>query len=202
MAWISNALAYVAIQTLVPIIPTLTRSAHLPTPALGAAASSMWAFTRTVSFILILRWTSWHYSVRHLLAFQILLVISFFLAMQLPHLGLPPDALLPVFLLLQVGFGAATAFAYTSSLYYAMHVSKGAGGHAGLHEALIGIGIAIGPTIGAIAGAGSGPDRLSRVAYSVTALLVLGTLAILLMGLTAPRMARAARGDTVGAGRK
>jgi MFS family permease len=49
-AWISNALAYVAIQTLVPIIPTLTRSAHLSTPAAGAAASSMWAFTRTVRF--------------------------------------------------------------------------------------------------------------------------------------------------------
>jgi hypothetical protein len=173
------------------MIPTLTRNAHLPTPALGAAASSLWAFTRTLFFILILRWTSWHYSVRYLLGFQVLLVVTFFMAMRMDHMGLPANAVLPAFLFLQIGFGAASGFVYTSSLYYAMHVSRGAGGHAGLHEALIGIGFALGPTIGAIAGAGTSHDHLSRVAYSVTALLVLGTLAMLMLGYTAPRIAKA-----------
>jgi MFS family permease len=185
MAWIGNALAYVAIQTLIPIIPTLTRTIHLSTPAMGAAAASLWAFTRTIFFIIVLRWTRWHYSIRCLLGFQVMLAVTFFLAMRLDHLGLPTSAVLPVFLLLQIGFGAAVGFTYSSSLYYAMHVSRGKGGHAGIHEALIGFGNAIGPTIGAIAGTGASQDPLSRVAYSVTAILVLGTLAMFIMGSTA-----------------
>jgi MFS family permease len=187
MAWIGNALAYVAIQTLIPTIPTLTRSVHLATPAMGAAAASVWALTRTIFFIIVLRWKRWHYSIRYLLAFQVMLAITFFLTMRLDHLGLPPNAVLPAFLLLQIGFGAAIGFTYSSSLYYAMHLSKGKGGHAGLHEALIGFGIAIGPTIGAIAGAGTVRDPLSRVAYSVTAILVAGTLGMFAMGSTVAR---------------
>jgi MFS family permease len=185
MAWVGNALAYVAIQTLVPVIPTLAHNLHLSTPAIGASVSSVWAFTRTLFFILVLWWTSWHYSIRYLLGFQVLLAVTFFLAMRLDHLGLPSPTLLPVFILLQAGFGAAVGFTYSSSLYYAMHVSRGKGGHAGIHEALIGFGIAIGPTIGAIAGPGTSTDPLSRVAYSVTAMLVAGTLAMFAMGLTA-----------------
>jgi len=189
MAWIGNALAYVAIQTLAPMIPTLALRAHIATPANGAAIASVWTLTRTLFFVLVLGWTSWHYSVRYLLGFQALLVVSFFTTMQLDNLRLPPTAVIPVFMLSQVAFGVATGFVYTSSLYYAMHVSRGGGGHAGLHEALIGIGIAIGPTIGAIAGTGQGEQTVARVAYSVTAMLALGTLLMLLMGLKAPKIA-------------
>lgn len=189
MAWVGNAMAYVAIQTLAPMIPTLARNAHIPTPALGAAAASAWTLTRTLFFVVVLRWTSWHYSVRYLLAFQSLLVLSFFTAMRLDHLGLPATAVIPIFMLSQIAFGVASGFVYTSSLYYAMHVSRGAGGHAGLHEALIGMGIAIGPTIGALAGAGQGAHSLPRVAYAVTTVLVLGTIVMVLMGVQAPRLA-------------
>lgn len=188
MAWVGNALAYVAIQTLVPMIPTLAHRAQIPTVAMSAAAASAWTLTRTIFFVIALRWISWHYSVRYLMAFQALLVLSFFTAMQLDHLGLPTKAVIPVFMLSQIAFGMASGFVYTSSLYYAMHVSQGAGGHAGLHEALLGIGIALGPTIGAIAGAGHGHDSLPRVAYAVTALLTLGSIIMLLMGINAPNV--------------
>lgn len=71
-----------------------------------------------------------------------------------------------------------------------MHTSEGSGGHAGFHEALIGMGIFLGPAIVALAGGGGGnvgpgleqpAAALTRIGYSVAAVLTLGALVMWIM---------------------
>jgi MFS family permease len=168
MAWVGNALAYVAINVLIPVMLRLATESGVTDLAAAGAITSVWSFTRFAAFGLVWWWVGWHYNVRWLLAAQFALALTFF-AMLTWHWA-------PALVVAQILFGLATALVYSSSLYYAMHVSDGHGGHAGLHEALIGLGIAVGPTIGALAGTGElGPAALWRIAVGVTALLLLGT---------------------------
>mgnify|MGYP001545440625 CR=1 FL=1 len=168
MAWIGNALAYVAMNVLIPVMLLLARQASAGELAAGAALTSLWTFTRVVGFAIAWFWTGWHYKARWLLAAQVGLAASF-LCMFTLHT-------LPVLILSQLLFGASAALIYSSALYYAMHVSSGHGGHAGFHEALIGMGICLGPTIGALSGSGDlGQVALHRIGIGVTVILVLGT---------------------------
>lgn len=179
MAWIGNALAYVAINTLIPVIPTLTTNAGVTDITLAAAISAIWPLARFAGFALSWAWRGWHYRPGILLAFQTLLTLAFFGMMHMNYIiptdaGASPALRLTYFIAVQTLFGIAVAFVYASSLYYAMHVSSGAGGHAGIHEALIGAGVALGPTIGAIAGTGA--DTLPRITFAVTGVLLTGTV--------------------------
>jgi phosphoribosylglycinamide formyltransferase-1 len=148
MAWMGNALAYVAANVLLPVKMRLAGEAGIVDLATAAAITSVWGFLRVFGFIALWKWSGWHYRVRWLLGAQITLWLSFVLMMVINTQ--------PMLVAMQVVFGLATAMLYASSLYYAMHVSDGHGGHAGIHEALIGLGICIGPAVGAIAGAGLG----------------------------------------------
>jgi len=177
MAWIGNALAYVAINVLIPVIPTLTKVAGFGSLAAGAAIASLWPLSRTAGFGIAWYWKGWHFKVRWLLAAQATLTVCFALLLLRPN----PLTLVCT----QIVFGLATAFVYASSLYYAMHVSDGAGGHAGMHEALIGVGIAIGPAIGALAGTGS--DSTTRIGGSVSLVLALGIGAMALLAVRRPQ---------------
>ena len=178
MAWIGNALAYTGINVLIPLMPTLAAKAGVTALAAGTAIGSIWSLARFAGFALAWYWSGWHYKVRWLLAAQVALAACFFLMVALPHPGILVAG--------QILFGLAAAFIYASSLYYAMHVSSGAGGHAGIHEALIGLGIAVGPTLGALAGTGA--QSTGRIAWSVSALLIGGAL---VMGAVAWRRPKA-----------
>jgi MFS family permease len=174
MAWIGNTFAYVAINVLLPVKAALATEAGLTNLTAIGIITSVWGFTRCAGFFITWKWSGWHYKTSWLLAAQFTLAITFFLMLILHN---------PLILILtQILFGLATALIYSSSLYYAMHVSDGHGGHAGLHEALIGVGIAVGPAIGALAGAGElGPAALLRIALAVTLLLLLGATAMTLL---------------------
>ena len=91
--------------------------------------TSIWTLARFGGFALMWRWTGWHYKARWLIGAD-RIAASFFIMLRF-HVP-------AVFLAAQVVFGLAAALIYSSSLYYAMHTSSGAGGHAGIHEALSG----------------------------------------------------------------
>ncbi len=169
MAWIANALAYVAINVLIPVMLRLADLAGVKDLAAAGAITSVWPFMRFAAFGIVWVWAGWHYKARWLVGAQGALAVTFSLMLTVHTL--------PVLLAAQVVFGGAVALIYSSSLYYAMHVSSGHGGHAGFHEALIGMGVAVGPTMGARAGAGDmGREAVWRIGVGVTVLLAAGSI--------------------------
>lgn len=178
MAWLANAMAYVAITVVIPLMPTLADKAGVRSLAAVGLFQSPWALLRFVGFILMWKWTGWHYSVRWMLGAYVALAATFAVMLLSP-------ANIVIFLTAQAIFGIAIALLYASSLYYAMHVSKGAGGHAGLHEALIGAGVAIGPMAGALAGTGA--QAIPSITLAVCGVLALGFIGLAIMGARASK---------------
>ncbi len=141
MAWLANPFAYVAINTVILVIPDLARQFQLSATQAGVFCS-VWFFTRFVAFAVLWRWTGWHYRFRWLAGSFVALVAGFLLLLLATQLWLVVAA--------QVLFGAATGLIYYSSLFYSMDVGEASQGeHGGLHEAAIGAGICLGPAIGA-----------------------------------------------------
>lgn len=143
LAWLANPFAYVAMNTVIPLIPDLAARLGLSTAQAGFVAS-VWLFARLSAFTLLWRWTGWHYRFGCLLAAYVTMVGSF--------LGLLLGANLAVIVIAQVAFGLAVGLIYYSSLFYAMDVGgETQGEHGGRHEALIGLGIFAGPAVGTAA---------------------------------------------------
>lgn len=143
MAWLANPFAYVAMNTVIPLIPDLAARFELST-ALAGFVASVWMFARLAAFALLWRWTKWHYRFGWLLASYVAMVASFLALLIGPNLA--------VIVVAQIAFGLAVGLIYYSSLFYAMDVGgETQGEHGGMHEALIGIGIFAGPAAGAAA---------------------------------------------------
>jgi predicted MFS family arabinose efflux permease len=140
MAWVANPFAYVAINTLIAVIPGVARRLELSTMAAGFCCS-VWCFARLGAFALLWRWTAWHYRFRWLLLAYLALVGSFG-AVVLAHS-------LATLVLAQLVFGGAVGLIYYSSLFYSMDRSETKGEHGGIHEAAIGLGNCAGPAVGA-----------------------------------------------------
>ncbi len=177
MAWLANGLAYTAIYVLFPTMTQLAKMAYqnatgvVATAAVAGFITSVWFVTRFLGFGLTSIWTGWHYKVPWLLGPLALLAVTFCAMLTVHNL--------PAFLGLQILFGFAAALVFSGSLYYAMHVSSGHGGHAAFHEAVVGIGTTLGPVIGALSGTGElGDAALTRIAIGVTAIIILGMAAI------------------------
>jgi MFS family permease len=182
MAWIANAMAYVAINVVTPVLPTVVRISGVTAALATAVIVSSWSLMRSVGFVITWRWTGWHYSVRWLLGAFAVMGLSFATILVYP-------GNIPVLLAAEAVFGLTIALLYSASLYYAMHVSSGSGGHAGIHEALIGLGIGIGPTAGALAGASGGGQDSGRIApgtiLAVGGVLTAGFIALCVLGAKA-----------------
>ena len=141
MAWLANPFAYVAMSTVIPLVPDLASRLGLSTAIAGFVAS-VWMFARLFAFALLWRWTAWHYRFGWLLASYLVMVASFMALLLGPNLA--------VIVVAQIAFGLAVGLIYYSSLFYAMDVGgETQGEHGGIHEALIGIGIFGGPAAGA-----------------------------------------------------
>jgi predicted MFS family arabinose efflux permease len=142
MAWLANPFAYVAMSTVIPLIPELAARLNLST-ALAGFVASVWMFARLFAFAILWHWTAWHYRFGWLLASYLVMVASFLALLLGPSLV--------VIVVAQIAFGLAVGLIYYSSLFYAMDVGgETQGEHGGIHEALIGIGIFGGPAAGAI----------------------------------------------------
>ena len=142
MAWLANPFAYIAINTLIAVIPGVARRLELSTMAAGFCCST-WCFARLGAFAILWRWTEWHYRFRWLLLAYLGLVGSFGAVVLAPNLV--------VLILAQLVFGSAVGLIYYSSLFYSMDRSETKGEHGGIHESAIGIGNCAGPAVGAIA---------------------------------------------------
>jgi predicted MFS family arabinose efflux permease len=169
MAWVANPFSYIAINTAIPLIPGLARRFEL-TPALAGFFCSAWMFSRLVAFVLLWRWTRWHYRFRWLILAYLLLLASFIALLLAPHFW--------AVILAQLVFGWAVGLIYYSSLYYSMDTSDTKGVHGGVHESAIGLGIFAGPAVGAAA-LRCFPAQAQASTWAVSAILVLGFATLL-----------------------
>lgn len=164
MAWLANPFAYIAINTFIPMLPTVAARFQL-SPMFAGFACSLWCFSRLGTFIALWLWTDWHYRFRWLMTACGLLVVSFAVILIVPSLA--------VLLMAQIFFGAAIGLIYYSSLFYSMDVGEAKGEHGGIHEAAIGVGNCIGPAVGA-ASLQFLPQHANSGAIAVSALLLCG----------------------------
>jgi len=175
MAWLANPFAYIAVNTLIAVIPGLAARLHL-SPMLAGFICSLWCFARLGTFLMLWSWTGWHYRFRWLVTAFGLLVVSFAAILIVPSLA--------VLLLAQIFFGAAIGLIYYSSLFYSMDASEIKSEHGGIHEAAIGAGNCLGPAVGA-ASLQWVPQYANSGAIAVSALLLLGLGALLTIWKTA-----------------
>jgi predicted MFS family arabinose efflux permease len=165
MAWLANPFAYVAINTVIAVMPGIGEKLALSPTRVGLFCS-VWMFARLGTFALLWQWRGWHYRFRWLLTSFVLLVGSFMLLLLATQLWLV--------VLAQVFFGFATGLIYYSSLFYSMDVGgETQGEHGGMHEAAVGIGIFAGPAVGAAALQFS-PMHSSNGVFAVSILLLAG----------------------------
>lgn len=177
MAWLANPFAYIAINTLLAVLPGVAAKFHL-SPMLAGFACSLWCFVRFFTFVALWQWTGWHYRFRWLLIAYVLLVVSFAAILVLPSLV--------AVLMAQLLFGAAVGLIYYSSLFYAMDASDTKSEHGGIHEAAIGIGNCIGPAVGATA-LWLAPQSASIGTWAVSGLLTLGLGGLLWLRPASPK---------------
>jgi predicted MFS family arabinose efflux permease len=164
MAWLANPFAYIAINTLIAVMPGVAGRLGLTTTLAGFCCS-IWYFARLGVFTGLWYWSGWHYRFRWLLSANVALVGSFALILLVPSL--------PVIVVAQVLFGGAVGLIYYSSLFYSMDLSETKSEHGGIHEAVIGLGNFAGPATGA-ASLYLLPQYAHSGAVAVCGLLLLG----------------------------
>jgi predicted MFS family arabinose efflux permease len=142
MAWLANPFAYVAINTLLAVLPGIADKFAL-SPMFTGFICSLWCFVRLGAFVVLWRWTGWHYRFGWLAVSFAMLILSFAAILLAPGLG--------VLVAAQIFFGWAIGLIYYSSLFYSMDASETKSEHGGIHEAAIGLGNFIGPGMGAAA---------------------------------------------------
>jgi MFS family permease len=171
MAWFANPFSYVAINTVIPLIPSIAEKLGLSTGKAGIICS-FWMFARLFAFAILWPWARWHYSFKWLAGAFLLMIAAF--------CGFLTASSIPLLIISEVCFGATIGLIYYSSLYYAMNVSKVRSTNAGIHEAFIGVGLFTGPAVGALVLTLS-PATASIGAWSVGGLLCTGFMGLLLI---------------------
>ena len=142
MAWLANPFAYVAINTLLAVLPGIADKFAL-SPMFAGFVCSLWCFVRLGAFVVLWRWTGWHYRFGWLAVSFAVLILSFAAILLAPSLV--------VLVAAQLFFGWAIGLIYYSSLFYSMDASETKSEHGGIHEAAIGLGNCVGPAMGAAA---------------------------------------------------
>lgn len=174
LAWLANPFAYIAINTLVAVMPGVAQRLELSTTQAGFFCS-VWCFARLGAFWGLWLWPGWHYRFRWLVASYLALLATFALILTVPSLA--------VLVLAQLVLGAAIGLIYYSSLFYSMDVGETKGEHGGIHEAAIGLGNFAGPAVGA-ASLHFLPQYANSGALAVSALLLCGLGGLLVIRLT------------------
>ena len=164
LAWLANPFAYIAINTLIAVIPGVAGRLHLSTMSAGFCCS-LWCFSRVGAFFVLWHWNGWHYRFRWLLAAYVTLVATFAAIVTAPSLA--------VLVLAQLVFGCVAGLIYYSSLFYSMDLGDTKGEHGGIHEAAIGLGNFAGPAVGA-ASLHFLPQYANSGTLAVSSLLLLG----------------------------
>ncbi len=176
LAWLANPFSYMAINTIVAVIPGLAQR-HELSPMFAGFFCSVWYFARLGAFFGLGLWPAWHYRFRWFVTAYVLVVASFVTILLAPVLW-------PV-ILAQLTFGVGTGLIYYSSLFYSMDVGETKGEHGGIHEAAIGVGIFGGPAIGATA-LHLFPQQPAAGAWGVSGLLLVGLSLVLALRWRGP----------------
>jgi len=142
LAWIANPFAYIAMNTVLPLIPDVAARLKLSTTLAGFVCS-VWMFARLFTFAALWRWSGWHYRFGWLAGAYVAMIGSFGALLLVESLA--------VVVFSQLVFGVSVGVIYYSSLFYSMDVGETKGEHGGFHEALIGVGLCGGPAIGTVA---------------------------------------------------
>ena len=158
LAWMGNPFAYMAMNTVIAVVPSIAERAGLGIEE-GGRLMSAWFIARTLTFAVLWAWHGWHYRVGWFLGSFLLLIMGFITVMTTHHLWLLVAA--------QIAFGWGTGLIYYSSLFYAMDGSDTHGEHGGIHEAFIGLGMGSGPAISALTLWLSGAAMAPAVAVGV-----------------------------------
>ena len=140
LAWLANPFAYMAMNTIIAVIPGVAKRLEL-SAMLAGFCCSVWCFARLGAFIGLWYWDGWHYRFRWLLAAYLSVLATFAAIVLAPNLAVLVGA--------QILFGSAVGLIYYSSLFYSMDTSETKGTHGGIHEAAIGLGNFVGPAVGA-----------------------------------------------------
>lgn len=140
MAWLANPFAYIALNTVIAVVPGVANKLGL-SATLAGFCCSVWCFARFAAFFGLWAWSGWHYRFRWLLVAYIALLITFALIVLAPNLT--------VLVMAQIVFGGALGLIYYSSLFYSMDLSETKSEHGGIHEAAIGFGNFAGPAVAA-----------------------------------------------------
>lgn len=181
MSWLANPCAYVAINTAVPLIPTLADRLGLDTRTAGFFCS-IWLFVRTATFLGLWQWNGWHYRFKYLGISFVGMIAGFLLIfLSAGFTDWPQTRILVVASVAQVVFGISVGLIYYSSLFYSMDVgTESKGDHGGIHEAAIGVGICAGPLVGSVAQFVR-PGSTTAAAWAVSAVLAVGFVVLLQM---------------------
>ncbi len=171
MAWLANPFAYIAMNTILPLLPDVAARLRLST-TLAGFLGSVWLFARMGAFIGLWQWTGWHYRFRWLVSAYGLMVLCFAALLLVPSL--------PVIIAAEVVFGLCVGLIYYSSLFYSMDVGDTKGEHGGFHEALIGLGIFAGPAVGTMT-LRLAPQVPHAGIWAVSGLLVVGLGGLVVM---------------------
>ncbi|MEO8071495.1 MAG: hypothetical protein ABI652_08835, partial [Acidobacteriota bacterium] len=168
LAWLANPFSYVAVYTLLAVMPGIAARLGL-SPARAGLFCSVWLFGRLAAFVVLWKWTGWHYRFAWLACGYMLLAGSFVAILLAPTLW--------VIVAAQGIFGVSCGLMYYSSLFYSLDVGEAKAEHSGLHEAAIGAGIFAGPAVGALS-LYAFPGRPDVSAGAVSGLLVVGFVAM------------------------
>ena len=168
MALLANPMAYLALNTVVSTVPTLSQRLGF-SPTVAGFLCSIWLFSRAIAFVALRIWSGWHYRFRFLATAYVAMVISFGAMLLVPDWRVLACA--------EVILGAAFGLIYYSSLFYSMDVGDTKGEQGGIHEAAIGLGSGSGPATAALALAFF-PSHRTSGAWAVSAVLLVG-LAVL-----------------------
>ena len=164
LAWLANPFAYLAINTLIAVLPGIAAKFQL-SPMEAGFMCSLWCFARVIAFIVLWKWAGWHYRFRWLVSAYGLLIISFAMILMAHSLA--------AIVIAQLFFGVTVGLMYYSSLFYAMDASETKSEHGGIHEAAIGVGNFLGPAVGAAA-IWFAPQSATAGAWAVSGLLAAG----------------------------
>jgi predicted MFS family arabinose efflux permease len=167
MAWLANPFAYIALNTVIAVVPGVANRLGL-SATLAGFCCSVWCFARFAAFFGLWAWSGWHYRFRWMLMAYVALLATFALIVMAPNLA--------VLVAAQIVFGGALGLIYYSSLFYSMDLSETKNVNGGIHEAAIGFGNFAGPAVAAVS-----LFFLPQVANSG----VIGVCGLLLAGLSA-----------------
>jgi MFS family permease len=172
LAWIANPFAYIAMNTVLPLIPDVAARLSLSTTLAGFVCS-VWMFARLFTFAALWRWSGWHYHFGWLATAYVAMIGSFGALLLVENVA--------VVVMSQLLFGVAVGVIYYSSLFYSMDVGETKGEHGGFHEALIGVGLCGGPAIGTVA-LRVFPSNPDAGTIGVAVVLAVGLCAVLVVG--------------------